>query len=89
MKNLSETDLERVGDEVDAIMGKHKINPLMGRLCQYMQQNIYGPSVEMIDDDDELHEEAEKFLHKALVKVVSQDMAIAIWKNKNSFDEVA
>lgn len=89
MKNLSETDLERIGDEVDAMMDQHKINPLMTALCAFLLKHFDYPAVELVDEDDEQYEAAEHFLRDALVKVSMRDMAIAIWKNKNSFDEVA
>lgn len=89
MKNLSETDLESIGDEVDAMMDQHKINPLMMALCEFLPKHFDYPTVELVDEDDEQYEAAQSFLHDALVKVVKRDIAIAIWKNKNSFDEVA
>lgn len=89
MKNLSETDLERIGDEVDAMMDRHKINPLMMALCELLPKHFDYPAIEMVDEDDEQYEAAENFLRDALVKVAKRDMAIAIWKNRNSFDEVA
>lgn len=89
MKNLSETDLERVGNEVDAMMDQHKINPMMTALCAFLLKHFDYPAVELVDEDDEQYEAAENFLRDALVKVAKRDMAIAIWKNKNSFDEVA
>ena len=89
MKNLSETDLERIGGEVDAMMDRHKINPLMTALCALLPKHFDYPAVELVDEDDEQYEAAEHFLRDALVKVAKRDMAIAIWKNKNSYDEVA
>jgi len=89
IKNLSETDLERIGDEVDAMMDQHKINPLMTALCAFLPKHFDYPAVELVDEDDEQYEAAENFLRDAMVKVAKRDMAIAIWKNKNSFDEVA
>ena len=89
MKNLSESDLERIGDEVDAMMDQHKINPLMTALCAFLSKHFDYPAIEMVDEDDEQYEAAENFLRDALVKVSKREMAIAIWKNKNSFDEVA
>jgi len=89
MKNLSETDLERIGDEVDAMMDQHKINPLMTALCAFLLKHFDYPAVELVDEDDEQYEAAENFLRDALVKVAKRDMAIAIWKSRNSFDEVA
>jgi len=89
MENLSETDLERIGDEVDAKMDQHKINPLMTALCAFLPKHFDYPAVELVDEDDEQYEAAEHFLRDALVKVAKREMAIGIWKNKNSFDEVA
>ncbi|OQP33892.1 hypothetical protein B2J69_09945 [Pantoea latae] len=89
MKNLSETDLERIGDEVDAMMERHKINPLMTALCAFLPKHFDYPAIEMVDEDDEQYEAAENFLRDALVKVAKREMAIGIWKNKNSYDEVA
>lgn len=89
MKNLSETDLERLGDEVDAMMDQHKINPLMTALCAFLPKHFDYPAIEMVDEDDEQYEAAENFLREAMVKVARREMAIAIWKNKNSYDEVA
>ncbi|MDU5839308.1 MAG: hypothetical protein E6Z53_19960 [Pantoea sp.] len=89
IKNLSETDLERIGDEVDAMMDQHKINPLMTALCAFLPKHFDYPVIEMVDEDDEQYEAAESFLRDALVKVAKRELAIAIWKNKNSYDEVA
>lgn len=89
MNNLSETDLERIGDEVDAMMEQHKINPLMTALCAFLPKHFDYPAIEMVDEDDEQYEAAESFLRDALVKLAKREMAIAIWKNKNSYDEVA
>lgn len=89
MKNLSETDLERIGDEVDAMMDQHKINPMMTALCAFLPKHFDYPAIEMVDEDDEQYEAAEHFLRDALEKVAKREMAIAIWKNKNSYDEVA
>lgn len=38
---------------------------------------------------DEQHEAAEAFLRDAMVRVARREVAISIWKNKNSYDEVA
>ncbi|WP_210453090.1 hypothetical protein [Pantoea ananatis] len=87
--NLPDYELERIGKEVDANMERHKINPLIAPACQFLTRFFDYPAIEMFDEDDEQHIEAEAFLRDMMVKVARRERAIAIWTSKHSFDEVA
>lgn len=87
--NLPESELEFIAAEVDAQMARHKTNPLMPALCVFLTKHYDYPAIEMFDEDDEQHEAAEAFLREAMVRVARREVAITIWKNKHSFDEVA
>ncbi|MGG6193009.1 hypothetical protein ACQV2B_02780 [Pantoea allii] len=87
--NLPDEELERIGNEVDANMERHKINPLIAPACQFLTRFFDYPAIEMFDEDDDQHIEAEAFLRDMMVKVARRERAIAIWNSKNSFDEVA
>lgn len=87
--NLPESELEFIAAEVDARMNQHKTNPLMPALCAFLTKHYDYPAIEMFDEDDEQHESAEAFLREAMVRVARREVAISIWKNKNSYDEVA
>jgi len=89
MKNLSETDLERIGAEVDAMMDQHKINPLMTALCAFLPKHFDYPAVELVDEDDEQYEAAENFLREAMVKVAKREMAIGIYCRCHGNEEAA
>ena len=89
MENLSERDLERIGDEVDAMMDQHKINPLMTALCSFLPKHFDYPAIEMVDEDDEQNEAAENFLRDAMVKVAKRDMAIGIYRRRHGNLEAA
>lgn len=89
MKNLSETDLERIGGEVDAMMDRHKINPLMTALCALLPKHFDYPAVELVDEDDEQYEAAEHFLREAMVKVAKREMAIGIYCQRHGNMEAA
>jgi len=89
MKNLSETDLESIGDEVDSMMDQHKINPLMTALCAFLPKHFDYPAVELVDEDDEQYEAAENFLRDALVKVAKREMAIGIYCRRHGNMEAA
>jgi len=89
IKNLSEADLERIGEEVDAMMDQHKINPLMTALCSFLPKHFDYPAVEMVDEDDEQYEAAEHFLRDALVKVAKREMAIGIYCRRHGNMEAA
>ncbi|MBZ6385493.1 MULTISPECIES: hypothetical protein [Pantoea] len=89
IKNLSETDLERIGEEVDAMMDQHKINPLMMKLCEFLPKHFDYPAVEMVDEDDEQYEAAEHFLRDAMVKVAKREMAIGIYCQRHGNMEAA
>lgn len=87
--NLPESELEFISAEVDARMNQHKTNPLMPALCAFLTRHYDYPAIEVFDEDDEQHEAAEAFLREAMVRVARREVAITIWKNKHSFEEVA
>lgn len=87
--HLPDNELERISAEVDARMSQHKTNPLTPALCDYLARHYDRPAIELFGEDDDQHEAVERLLRDVLVKVSGWEVAIAIWKNKNSFDEVA
>lgn len=87
--SLPDDELERIGKEVDANMERHRINPLIAPACQFLTRFYDYPAIELFDEDDDQHIEAEAFLRDMMVKAARRERAIAIWTSKNSFDEVA
>lgn len=87
--NLPDIELARIGAEVDAMMDRHKINPLMPALCAFLTKHFDYPAIEMFDEDDEQHEAAEEFLREAMVRVARREVAIGIYSSKNGNQEAA
>lgn len=88
-ESLLESELECIAAEVDARMNQHKTNPLMPALCAFLMKHYDYPAIEMFDEDDVQHEEAELFLHEAMVRVARREVAIGIYRNKHGNQEAA
>lgn len=87
--SLPDDELERIGNEVDANMERHKINPLIAPACQFLTRFFDYPAIEMFDEDDDQHIEAEAFLRDMMVTAAKRERAIEIWKHKHSYDDAA
>lgn len=87
--NLPDSELEFIAAEVDARMNQHKTNPLMPALCAFLTRHYDYPAIEMLDEDDDMHEAAEELLRKVMVKVAQNEIAIGIYRNKHGNQEAA